>query len=138
MSSDFIVAIHAMTFLYHKGETVPSDVLADNACTNPARVRRVMAKLKNAGLVHAKEGRKKGGYSYPLERVVTLGDIARALSVTFSGFNWHSGDKERECLISSGMGDYTENLSQELDRKCLEYLDTVTVSQVEEQLIRRQ
>ena len=49
MTSEFGMAVHALTFLNHKGEMVSSEVLAENICTNPARVRKVMAKLKRAG-----------------------------------------------------------------------------------------
>ena len=43
MTSEFAIAVHALVFLNHKGETLSSDALADNVCTNPARVRKVMA-----------------------------------------------------------------------------------------------
>ncbi|MEG2329856.1 Rrf2 family transcriptional regulator [Anaerorhabdus sp.] len=51
MNSDLVVGIHAMVFLHHKKGTISSESLADNICTNPARVRRVMAKLKKAGII---------------------------------------------------------------------------------------
>ena len=43
MNSDFCVAVHGMVYLYHKKCQLSSDELADNICTNPARVRKVMA-----------------------------------------------------------------------------------------------
>ena len=54
MTSEFGIAVHAMVFLHHKGDMVSSEVLAENICTNPARVRKVMARLKRAGLVSTK------------------------------------------------------------------------------------
>ena len=36
MTSEFGMAVHALTFLNHKGEMVSSEVLAENICTNPA------------------------------------------------------------------------------------------------------
>ena len=63
MTSEFGMAVHALTFLNHKGEIVSSEALAKNICTNPARVRKVMAKLKKAGLVDTKEG-LEGGYLF--------------------------------------------------------------------------
>lgn len=39
-----------------QGDMVSSEVLAENICTNPARVRKVMAQLKRAGLVETHEG----------------------------------------------------------------------------------
>lgn len=134
MNSDFVVAVHAMVFLHHKGETVSSNMLAENACTNPARVRRVMSKLKKAGLVETREGRAEGGYSYFKTKRVTLGDICEALSVDFADFTWRSGDKEKECLISSGMSGYMDGLFHEMNRRCREYLDTITIAEVEQYL----
>ena len=56
MTSEFAIAVHALVYLNHKGETVSSEALAENICTNPARVRKVMAKLKKAGLVATRRG----------------------------------------------------------------------------------
>ena len=61
MNSDFIVAVHALVYLNHKADIVSSEALAKNICTNAARVRKVMAPLKRAGLVTTREG-NVGGY----------------------------------------------------------------------------
>ena len=61
MTSEFSIAAHALVYLYHKDTTLSSEQLAENICTNPARVRKVMAQLKRAGLVATKEG-IDGGY----------------------------------------------------------------------------
>ncbi len=137
MSSDFILAIHAMVFLHHRAQTVSSEALAENICTNPVRVRRVMARLKKAGLVQTREGRTEGGYSYQKTRPVTLGDIAGALRVQFADLTWHSGDREKPCLIASGMPDYMDGLYEELNRRCIAYLDTIPIVEVERQLLQR-
>ena len=63
MTSEFGIAVHAMVFLHHKGDMVSSEVLAENICTNPARVRKVLAQLKRAGLVETHEG-AVGGYRF--------------------------------------------------------------------------
>ena len=51
MTSDYCVAVHALVYLNHKAKVLSSEELAENICTNPARVRKVMAKLKKAGFV---------------------------------------------------------------------------------------
>ena len=61
MTGEFAIAVHALVYLNHKKEVLSSDELAANVCTNPARVRKVMAKLKKAGLLSTKEG-AEGGY----------------------------------------------------------------------------
>lgn len=137
MNSEFIVAVHAMVYLHHKAETLSSEVLSENICTNPARVRQVMAKLKKAGLVETREGRACGGYTYEKTRQVTLGEISRALQVKFADTNWRSGSKEMTCQVASGMAGYMDGLYDELNRRCQDYLDTITVADAERQLFEK-
>ena len=63
MTSEFTIAVHALVFLNHKAQVYSSEGLADNVCTNAARIRKVMAKLKKADLVKTKEG-VDGGYLF--------------------------------------------------------------------------
>ena len=46
MDSSFNLAVHALVCLSHSGRSLSSEALAENICTNPTRVRRVMAGLK--------------------------------------------------------------------------------------------
>ena len=68
MNSDFILGVHALVFLNHKAETLNSETLAQNICTNPVRVRRVMARLRKAGLVETRGWRENAGYFFPSRR----------------------------------------------------------------------
>ena len=63
MTSEFAIAVHALVYLNHKQETLASEELAKNVCTNPARIRKVMAKLKKKDLIATKEG-QNGGVSH--------------------------------------------------------------------------
>ena len=58
MTSEFAIGVHALVYLNHKNETLSSELLAENICTNPARIRKVMAKLKTGGLIVTQEGLK--------------------------------------------------------------------------------
>ena len=134
MNSDFIVAVHALTFLNHKGEIVSSEALAKNICTNPARVRKVMAPLKRAGLVETREG-NEGGYRFAADPVGTdLASIAEALGVRFVEARWHSGDADKECLVASGMGGIMDGIFAELDECCRERLKQVTVASIDDRI----
>lgn len=137
MNSDFAVGVHAMVFLHHKGENLCSEELAENICTNPGRVRRVLARLKKAGLVETKEGRFLGGYSCIKGRTVTLGEISRALDVKFADLSWHSGNEDMECKVASGMAGYMDGICEELNVRCGEYLDAITVAEVEKKLFEK-
>ena len=48
MTAEFTVAVHALVYLHHRGGWLSSEELAQNVCTNPARIRKIMAKLKKA------------------------------------------------------------------------------------------
>lgn len=96
MNSEFNVAVHALVYLDHKGDFVSSEELADNICTNPARVRKILSRLKQAGLVEAREG-SVGGFRFIGDaRAVTLAEVAEALKTRFVSTNWRSGDVDKE------------------------------------------
>ena len=59
MDSSFNLAVHALVCLSHSGRSLSSEALAENICTNPTRVRRVMAGLKKAGMVETRDEKNK-------------------------------------------------------------------------------
>ena len=104
MTGEFAVGVHALVFLNHKKTVVSSEMVAENVCTNPARVRKILASLKKAGLVSTKEG-LDGGYQFSADASkVNLCMIADALGVAFVSSSWKSGNLEKNCLIASGIG----------------------------------
>ena len=114
---------------------VSSDVLAENICTNPARVRKVLAKLKNAGLLLTKEGRIGGGYALaPNAEKTTLCTVLDALGGTVVNATWHSGDSDLPCLIASGMAGVMDGIYAGMNTASRDYLDTITIKQIENQI----
>ena len=80
MDSSFNLAVHALVCLSHSGPSLSSEALAENICTNPTRVRRVLAGLKKAGMGETRGG-LGGGYrraaeqmSLPAEQTAVVGD----------------------------------------------------------------
>lgn len=136
MDSSFNVAVHALVYLHHKDCLLSSEALAENICTNPARVRKVMAALRRSGLVDSREG-NVGGYRFSGDPDrITLGQVAKALDIRFVDAAWHSGDSDMECLVASGMADVMDGLYAELDELCRERLQNVTVGDVERKIFR--
>lgn len=131
MTSEFAIGVHALVFLNHKNTVVSSELVAENVCTNPTRVRKVLARLKKAGFVETKEG-IEGGYHFIADAgKVTLSMIADALEVCFVSASWKSGNIEMDCLIASGMAGILDGLYQDLDKKCREELDHVTIADLD-------
>ncbi|WP_283673100.1 RrF2 family transcriptional regulator [Butyricicoccus sp. Marseille-Q5471] len=134
MDSMFSVAVHALVYLNHKACVLTSEALAENICTNPARVRKVMAKLKKAGFVETKEG-SVGGYRFCGDaQQLSLAEVAQALDTRFVDAAWRSGDSDMECLVASGMADIMDELYLQLDRDCKERLRGITIADIDKKI----
>ena len=138
MTGEFSVAVHGMLYLMQADQTVSSRKLAENMCTNPARVRKVMAELGRAGLVQAREGRGGGGYRAIQDAgKVTLLQILIALGDTAVPDPWRTGELERECLLSSGLGALMDDLCRDLNELCRARLEQITLQSVSDRIFSR-
>lgn len=134
MTAEFIVAVHAIEFLNHMQRALSSEEIAKNVCTNPARVRKVLHKLKNAGLVESKNG-AEGGYAFTADAgQVTLLDIFNAVGDRFVKVSWRSGDAEMDCPIASGMAPIMDEVFSELDACCRAALGGMRIAQIDQRL----
>lgn len=134
MNGEFIVAVHSLVFLNHKKAFISSDAIAENVCTNPARIRKIMAKLKAAKIIVTKEG-AIGGYNLARSASeITLCQIAAALNTKIVAAKWHSGNPDLNCLISSGMANIMDDLCQELDTLAYQHLDKITIDSLDKKI----
>ena len=134
MDSSFNLAVHALVCLSHNGRSLSSEALAENICTNPTRVRRVMAGLKKAGLVETREG-SDGGYRLCADPAsLSLRQVAEAVNARFVDCAWRSGDIDRDCAICSGMAGVMDALYRQLNEQCAAYLSRLTVADIEKEL----
>ena len=134
MTSEFAIAVHALVYLNHRDEILSSETLAENICTNPARVRKIMAKLKKSGLVGTKEG-LNGGYSMTKKAdEINLKQICDALQTELVKAGWKSGNKDLPCMIACGMSAVMDELYLDLDEKCKNYLESITVLGIEKRI----
>lgn len=131
MTGEFAIAVHAIVYLYRHEGMFSSEALAKNVCTNPARVRKVMAKLKRAGLIDAREG-AVGGYRFSCDaKQTTLLMILNALEQPLVGVSWRSGDPDMDCMVASGMADVMDGVYRELDDCCRKNLEKISVYDVD-------
>lgn len=134
MTGELNVAVHALVYLYHKNMILASDALAENICTNPARIRKIMAKMKRAGFVDTKEGINGGYFLMRDADKITLKDICAALEADIIKAGWSSGDPEMECLVASGMSNVMGNIYSKLNKQCLDTLEMITIKDINDQL----
>ena len=76
MGNDFIVIIHCLTYLsVHHDRRFSSQQLANNACSNPVIVRKVMSLASSKGYVDVVNG-VNGGYKIQVDpKEILLGDL---------------------------------------------------------------
>lgn len=133
--SEFVVAVHSLVYLGHNQESFTSEELAANVCTNPVRIRRVLAKCKQANLISTKRG-INGGYYLPHKlEDFTLKEVYSAVQVPLIQQNWQSGDSEASCLVSSGMADVMDEVFEQLNQTAVEQLSHITLKQMENRLM---
>lgn len=137
MTAEFLVAAHALVLLHHRREYLTSKEIAENVCTNPARVRKVLSKLKKHGLIVVRNG-IEGGYALGKEGgLITLGDVFSAMDESFIKQKWRSGDIDRGCQVSSGMAPLMDALLEDVDRAATEQLNKTTIGDMEKVLLRK-
>lgn len=135
MTGEFSLAVHALVYLNHKRTTLSSEALAENICTNPSRVRKIMAYLKHAGLVETREGRQGGGYQFVLDaKAVTLRRVADAVDACFVSSAWRPGSADMECLVASGMADIMDGIYAGLDEQCKARLEQITIDDIDRRI----
>jgi Rrf2 family protein len=101
-NSRFTVAIHILTLLAHEGGKDPltSEFIASSVNTNPVVIRRLLASLREAGLVRS-QGGPGGGWQLVLPpKAITLRDVFRA--VEGQGlFPMHASTPNPRCPVGS-------------------------------------
>ena len=135
MNAEFSVAVHSLVFLSRKGGTATSDEIARSVCTNPARVRKVLSRLKKARLVSSREGHPDGGYAAAgTAEQITLLDVLNALDARVVKPVRPPEDSDPNCRIASGIAAVMDQLTERLDNRCREELAGISIADVQEQI----
>lgn len=137
MTSEFAVAVHALVYLNHRQELLTSEALANNICTNPARVRKVMAKLKKKKLIDTQEGINGGYLLLRAPEEIKLSDISEALELKPVSSDWKPGSGEMKCLVASGMAGIMEEIYSELNTVCQHRLEQITIAQINQKIFHK-
>jgi Rrf2 family protein len=135
VNSDFTIAVHSLVFLaYLPDHMASSEVIAKNVCTNPARIRKMMSRLRNHGFVNTKEG-IGGGYILGCDpQVVTLAEVYGIVSLGMLKPHWCTGDPEQKCIVSSNTQVVMDQIFSGAELHLEMYLGNITISSVLEKI----
>jgi len=117
-NTQFAIGVHVLTLLYASdGERVSSEVLAGSAGSNPVHIRRILGRLREAGLVESSPGPGGGWLNTRDPEDVTLADVRQAL---------HAGDRvlgvhgaHPDCSV----GQQIQSELEQIDDRAVEALD---------------
>lgn len=129
----FTAAVHVCAVLAnHAGEDVTSDYVAASLNTNPVVVRRLLAALGAAGLVHSKRG-SAGGYR--LARPAGKIDLAAiALAVNDDDGPAFSPNPSATCIVARGLKPVLAEFLEKAETARRAELARVSLAEVMEKL----
>ncbi len=124
----FSVSVHIMTRLaYHKAGLMTSEELAGGIRTNSTVIRRLLARLSEAGLVQSFKGKTGGVKLARNPKEISLKDIYQAvnekplIAAPLKAPN-------KNCVVSSSMKKMMCDVVQGMEEKSLSYLSEISLA----------
>lgn len=124
----FAASVHIMTVIaYHQGERMTSGFLAKSIRTNPIVVRRLLAKLVEAGLLESFKG-KSGGVCLSKEaKEISLKDIYLAVT-NKTLINCMDKEPQKLCAVSCAFKKIFSEVADGLENSSMNYLAKIKLS----------
>lgn len=129
ISTRFSVAVHILTLIdMNKERSITSDTIAASVNTNPVVIRRIMSKLKKAGLIQSSPG-ISGTYLLKNATEITLYDIYQAVEVTDNLFDIHKTPNPN-CEVGANIQETLDTVFIHAQQKMEADLKRTTLSQI--------
>ena len=131
ISSRFTVAVHILSLVTIENSALcTSEWIAGSVNTNPVVIRRVMGKLKNAGLIQVRRGTGGASLHKPLNEI-TLLDVYRAVEVVDEGelFQFHEKPNPN-CPVGANIQAVLELILNRAQEAMEKILDEVTMEEL--------
>ncbi len=129
-NSRLSLALHALSHMaYGADEAQTSAEIAEHAGTNPVVVRRVLGKLREAGLVASERGHFGGWRLLRDPDSITLADVYIALEESFVATRPTADTKI--CSVERALGDRISDIMQEVEADLVARLSTTTIAEIQ-------
>jgi len=138
ITSRFTIAIHALAFidLFQDEMRVTSNVLANSIQANPVIIRTVLGKLKEAGMIDARQGSGGSRLAKPLEEI-SFYDVYKAVDpINEEGlFHFHE-NPHPECVVGGNIHAALDGKLNKVQESMENELKQIHLSDVVDDLIR--
>lgn len=138
ISSRFTVAVHILSLIkVDRNTSCTSEWIAGSVNTNPVVIRRILGKLKKAGLVGVKAG-TGGAYLLKSLQDITLLDVYRAVDVVEEGelFQFHD-QPNPQCPVGRNIESVLEWVLKRAQSAMEQVLADITMEEVVTDLIQK-
>lgn len=126
----FAASVHIMTLLAaHSNELQTSEFLAGSIRTNPAVVRRLLAKMVEAKLIDSFKGKSGGVRLAKTPNQITLKDVYKAVSDK-NLLNCRDINPNKACKVSCSMKEIFQGVSEGLEAHSMAYLSKIRLSDI--------
>lgn len=138
ITSRFTIAIHALAFidLFQDEMRVTSNVLSNSIQANPVIIRTVLGKLKEAGMIDARQGSGGSRLAKPLEEI-SFYDVYKAVDpISEEGlFHFHE-NPHPACVVGGNIHAALDDKLQKAQESMENELKQIHMSDVVDDLIR--
>ncbi len=128
-NSRLSLALHALGHMaLEQGEPRTSAHIAAHAGTNPVVVRRVLGRLREAGLLISEKGHAGGWKLAKSPTEITLADVYTALDERIVATD--GGDEVPSCSLEYALRDQVSAVMEGIERTLIERLSQTTIAEV--------
>ena len=128
-NSRLSLALHTLGHMaLDKGEPLTSAHIAAHAGTNPVVVRRVLGRLREAGLLISEKGHAGGWKLAKSPTQISLADVYLALDEKLVATD--GGDEAAHCSLENALRNQVSAVMDDIERTLIERLSRTTIAEV--------
>lgn len=128
-NSRLSLALHTLSHMAQDtGRTQTSSEIADHASTNPVVVRRVLGKLRNAGLLTSERGHSGGWRLARPSHEITLADVYLALEESMVASRLEP--EPHSCQVERHLEGRVIEILNEVEATLIDRLASTTIAEI--------
>lgn len=128
-NSRLSLALHTLGHMAGEPDRVRTSAdIADHAGTNPVVVRRVLGRLKKAGLLASEKGHAGGWWLAKDPQDITLADVYLALDEQMIA--QETPGRSLSCSVEHALHERVASVFEEVERSLVEKLERTSISDV--------
>ncbi|MBY5934958.1 Rrf2 family transcriptional regulator [Tateyamaria omphalii] len=128
-NSRLSLALHTLGHMAREPDRVRTSAdIADHAGTNPVVVRRVLGRLRKAGLLAAEKGHAGGWRLARSPQEITLADVYVALEESMVATP--GNEAQPDCSVEHALHQKVASVLEDIERSLIEKLSATTIAEV--------